>query len=176
MAFRGLIDYEELQFMSASMFEMDEQGRATVYSEYLQYYCETAMDYVDIMEEHDLECDFSYKALQGMVLAVMLFHTGNIKVGIDPEDSFALVKEQVAGYYLFSMYNHFVAQGYRGSVRVNEDGTGLKLVVDDGEEEVCEYDVIKRLDKAFDLMQVEESEDGYSLSFNPEEMIEVIYR
>lgn len=171
MAFRGLIGYEEIRDMFGVMFELDEHGRSTVYSEYLQYYCETAVEYVELMEDHGLVCDFSYMSLQGMFLAAMILHKNNLKSDFTTEDSIKEVKERIAGYYLFSMYNRFVEHGYRCDIRVNEDATGLKLAVDDGEMEICEYDVIKRLDKAFDRMEI----DGLFLRFDPEEMIDVIY-
>lgn len=173
MESRDRIRYDDLKKMRESSVETDEQGRLTPYSEQLQYYCDSAIDYIDLVKEHVPPVDMSANGLSNLPLAVVLLHRDNIAVGMTHDASFEHIKRQVAGYVLFSLYNASLDDGYQVSIRLNDEGSGLDLLVSDGYEEET-IDVIGRISNAFDLLDIEWDEDSLHIECKLDEFCDTL--
>ena len=166
-----MIDYEDLMELQACAFEMCEQGRSTRYSDTLEEYCQNALTYVDMMEEMGMEADFTEATLPGLIFGIMLFHSENLRDGLDPFESIDLTKRQIAGYLMVTLYNDFVWDGNKVDIELNDFETGMSLVIrdrdgsvdDSSDSESVVFDIEDAIERAFGSLHLEETEEGCSI-------------
>ena len=163
---RKLIDYNEIQFMHGCAFEQYEQRRATPYSEILQYYCETAMDFVDLMKSNkygiDEVPDFSFATFHTFVIGVALCQFENLELGMNVVDALNDVKNQMSGYFFFTLYNEAIRQDLEPKIYVNDDETGFILETEDDGPLGC-VDIEESLERAFENLDIIPDKNGYRI-------------
>ena len=174
MESKGLITYEDLIDMRSAPVETDELGRPTLFSEQIQYYCDNALDYIDLFKEHKINADLSGGSLSNLPLAIGLFHEGNISVGMTEDDSIEHAKEQVAGYVFFALHNACVKEGYSVRLELTEDESGLDLLVSDGYDSEM-LDVSGRLDEIFDLIDIEHEGDSLHIEVKLDDFYDAVF-
>ena len=160
MSFKGIMGFEEINFLCRDYREAKAQGRSTPLTELMEIYCENATEYAYLMKKAGFKVDFLFETLQGIPLGIGLFHSDNLRNKTTPDESFERVKEQIAGYLMFALYNGYVDEGYSADFEMNDDGTGLRLNVDDGEDGCIVIDIPEMVDRAFRFVRLE-GEDIY---------------
>ena len=161
MRTKGLLNYNDICEMGADCICFDELGNGASYNDWLSRYCMNAAEYVDMMKDKGFDTDFGVENIEQIVIGILLFHLKNLKDGVDPEDSIEAVKVQIAGYYLFCIYNSFILDGCRVGIELKEDNSGLCLYVEDEDEGVdfvC--DIPDAIERAFEHLEFEQKDTG----------------
>lgn len=158
MRFKGILNYNDIEIMCGSYRELEEQDRSTALTEWLADYCEYATAYADLMKKAGIRADFLFDSLQGIPVGIGEFHKDNLKNGMTPQESFELVKTQIAGYLMFTLRNCLFDDGWRADFEVNDDNSGLCLNVDDGAGESFVLDIPGLVNKAFRYIRLEDGD------------------
>ena len=169
------IGYEEIMDLHTNAVEMIERGINTVCSDYIVSYCEDAFEYIELLENHGFEADFSLESLQGMFMAMMLFQRKYSELGMEIEECMDLVREKLAGYLLFSVYSHYESKGIRTEIKANINESGLVLVVPREEGKQFVFDPVSTLDKAFESLDDEVQADGIMILSRQDDFIDAVY-
>ena len=176
MYFEGLINCETIRDIADDAFRLEEQGKSNAYFELMETYCRNTLDYVEIMDEHQLFADFTFDSLSLLGAAIFFYAFDNQQNGMSLEGSLGFVKEQIAGYVLFTLYNTRVVDGYRGRFELNDDETGLVLIAEDGTEEIMRYDVMDALERAFEYLEIGEQDGGLFVHCEVDEFYAELFR
>ena len=177
MRTKAPMTYEDIYNLQQIVMDADSPYEKTNYQNMLFSYCWQAIDYVDMMTEHGSKADFTMESLLGMIPAVVYMITDEDKAeGDSTIEKLASVKELMAGYLMFTLYNRHLAAGNTVRYKMNEFGNGMSLVVSNHEKGLYKViDIMESLDWAFcaidfdeldEIEEEEEEEERIELSFN----------
>lgn len=172
----GVLNYNDICDMCNDYITFDGQECDAAFNDWMARYCMNATEYVDLMADEGFEADFELESLTQIMVGIVLFHIKNMNDGVDPEDSLEQVKEQVAGYFMFCLYNSFVEEGFGINIEVNEDNTGLRLVVDtdDAEGRLMVADIPEIIETAFEFVEFKLEEHGGEMKVDKAQFFKVL--
>ena len=158
------------------VMDADSPYEKVDYQNMLFSYCWQAIDYVDMMTEHGFKADFTMETLPEMIPAIGLMMADEDKSeGDSITEKLASVKELLAGYLMFTLYNHYTVAGNTVRYRMNEYKNGMSIVISNHETGFYKViDIRESLDWAFcaiefDELDEEEAEEAgeFVFSCNP---------
>ena len=171
MRTRTPMTYEDIVKLQEIVMEPDSQYERTNYQNMLFSYCWQAIDYVDMMTEHGLKADFTMETLPRIIPAIKFMIEDADKIeGDDPIERLAGVKELLAGYLMFSLYNIYSMAGNRVQYKMNDYETGMSLIIHNyksGSSKVI--DIMTCLDWAFSEIEILDPDEVYEEGEDDEE-------
>lgn len=171
MRISKIYSYDDIVALQRRILEEEPPEKCEGFNNMLFGYCWQAIDYVDMMREHDLPSEFAFASMPGITRAIGFLYQDEDKVeGDSVEERLSGVKDLLEGYLLFTLYNIHALKGMCVSIEMNEMETGLSLIVmSDETGEMLEFDIRELLNSAFCVIEYDEKDmkDGeFSFSLN----------
>lgn len=161
MKTKAPMTYEAIFKLQEVVMEPGSPYEKTNYQNMLFSYCWQAIDYVDMMKEHGFKADFTLESLPEMIPAIGFMMEDDEKSDGDYIiERLASVKELMAGYLMFTLYNYHVLKGKDVRYKMNDFENGMCLVIHDLK--TCKDTVIDirgALDWAFCAVEYDEQEN-----------------
>ena len=159
----GFMDLDSIKELQRAVLRRHINGESSVFSEYIVSYCQSAIDYAEFFEDSDVEVRFSLDSIDTLLLGAMMLYVENTDKGMTEEESRVHLNEQLSGYLFFSVINSAYENGYDFDIAVNDYQDGLIIISEDDDGNRVELDIFEALDRAVDILEVCESEDGPSV-------------
>ena len=182
MKIKAPITYDGIVKLQEVIMEPGSRFEGVDYQNNLFGYCWLAIDYVDMMKEHGFKADFSMESLPEMIAAIAFLIMDDDKCEGDTlYERLSDVKDQLAGYLLFTLYNRYLKEGKMVRYKLSDYETGMSLLVfDPRTASFKEVDIMETLDWAFCAVEFDtpddmfEEEGNFMFSCNAENFLKPI--